>query len=353
MLGQRLECRNLCVSGFGLLELEFSGRGNDLKLILIAFFLFSSVAAVAQDHLGTIKALQVDCPAGRLEATRCYALEISCPDIPDYTAYVKIISPSRPQGAIIFTTGGNGNYLYEKYEYGGVAVQEVVSSGYTAVQLTFGAPFSNGPGWQHYAGGKGVRAASCRYATVAHWVYEQGAGRPLCATGNSAGGQNISEGLAHYGLGDYLTFAEITSGPPFNRVDYACIDNVPPATEYCSGSDVGMGVGLGNATDFIDPAYPGPWCSSAAQNHSTLREQLFLSDSVTSPDAVLSYPNTKIRFLFGGQDTTSAIRQGMNYQSRIVQRTTYGCVQDAPHSLPTVLDGAQTIAADLVANCHK
>jgi hypothetical protein len=116
-------------------------------------------------------------------------------------------------------------------------------------------------------------------------------------------------------------------------VDYACIDDVPPAVEYCSGSDVGMGVGLSNAIDFIDPAYPGPWCSSATQNHSTLHEQQFLDDSVTSPDAVLSYPNTKIGFLFGGQDDSTAIRQGLNYQSRIVEPTTYGCVKDAPYSL--------------------
>ena len=48
----------------------------------------------------------------------------------------------------------------------------------------------------------------------------------------------ISEGLAHYGLGKYLAFAEITSGPPFGRVDHACINTVTPAVEYCSGADV-------------------------------------------------------------------------------------------------------------------
>jgi hypothetical protein len=295
----------------------------------------------------------VDCPASGLKATACYALDIACPNIPDYTAYLKIISPPSPVGTVIFTTGGNGNYLYEEYTYGGVTVLKVVNSGYSAVELTFGKPFSNGLGWEHDAGGKGVRAASCRYATVVRWVYKKTAGLALCATGNSAGGQNISEGLAHYDLGNYLTFAEITSGPPFNRVDFACINDVLPAVEFCSGADVGMGVGLDNAINFIDPAYPGPWCSFSTQNHSTLHAQQFLNDSVTSPDAVLSYPNTKIRFLFGGQDTSSAIRQGLNYQSRIIQPTTNGCVKGAPHSMPDVLDGAQTIAADLAANCHN
>ncbi len=43
---------------------------------------------------------------------------------------------------------------------------------------------------------------------------------------------------------------------------------------------------------------------------------------------------------------------GMNYQSQFIQPTTDGCVKDAPHSIPDVLDGAQTIAADLIAKCH-
>ena len=104
--------------------------------------------------------------------------------------------------------------------------------------------------------------------------------------------------------------------------------------------------------NFVDPAYPGPWCSSSLQTGSKLHQQVFLNDSVTSPDGVLTYPNTTVRFLFGGLDNSSAIRQGLDYRSKIVQPTTFACVKDAPHSIPDVLDGAQTIAADLITNCH-
>lgn len=302
---------------------------------------------------GPITATQVTCPTTGLQGTSCFALDITCPNIPDYTAYVKIITPMNPVGAVIFTTGGDSNDLYEQFKYGSVAVKSVVDANYEAVQLTFGAPFSNGPGWEHNVNGQGVRAAACRYAMVVQWISRQTPGVPLCATGNSAGGQNISEGLAHYNLGSVLTFAEITSGPPFNRVDHACIDDVAPVVEYCSGSDVGMSVDIGNAVKFVDPAYPGPWCSSSIPNHSTLHQQQFLDDSVTSPDAVLNYPNTALRFLFGGLDVSSAIRQGLDYQSQIASPTTSGCVADAPHPMPDVLDAAQTIAADLIANCHR
>ncbi len=309
-------------------------------------------AAPAPDQMGTIDATNVTCPGVGLRATACFALDIACPNIPNYTAFVKIIEPKNPVGAIIFTIGGLVNDLYENYTYGTIALEGVLNSHFTVVELTYGNPFSNGPGWQHDVNGLGVRVAACRYATVAQWVYNNVARGPLCATGSSAGGELIGQGLAHYGLGNYLAFAEITSGPPFQRVDYACINDVKIETEYCSGANVGMGVGYTNAISFVDPAYPGPWCSSSLKTGSKQYQQQFLDDSVTSPDAELSYPNTKVRFLFGGLDTSSAIRQGLDYQSKILQPTTYACVKDAPHSIPDVLDGAQKIASDLITNCH-
>ena len=323
-----------------------------MKVTLLALLLFSSPFVFAQHQLGSIRPSSITCPSSGLKGGECFALQISCPEIPDYTAYVKILNPQRAIGTVILTTGGNGTNLYEQYQYGTVTVQDLVSARYRTVELTFGAPFSNGPGWQHDVNGKGIVAASCRYASVVQWVYEVTAGQTLCATGNSAGGEVIGEGLAHYGLGNYLTFAELTSGPPFSRVDYACIDDIPPAVEYCSGAFVGMGVGITNAQNFIDPAYPSPLCSYSTQTHSTTYEQTFLDDSITSPDAILSYPNTRVRFLFGGLDNTTAIREGLNYQSHIAQPSSFACVPDAPHSIPNVLDGAQTIAQDLINNCR-
>jgi hypothetical protein len=327
-------------------------------LLPLGFVLLAASAAAqgqrGLDALGTIQASTVPCPTTGIKATACYALDISCPLVPGYTAYVKVIAPPKPVGTVIMTSGGDVNDIYEDaYAYGPVTVQNIVNAKLTAVELTFGLPFSNGLGWQWDAGGAGVRAASCRYATVVGWVYKRTVSIPLCATGSSAGGQIISEGLAHYGIGSYLKFAEITSGPPFGREDYACINNVKPAVEYCSGTNIGMGVGYDNAVKYVDPAYPGAWCSTSLQTGGTQYEEQFLNDSVTSPDAVLSYPHTTLRFLFGGLDTSSAIRQGLLYQSLITTSTSYGCVKDAPHSIPLALDGAEQIAAEVIANCHK
>src|SRR5208283_3136089 len=307
----------------------------------------------SQPPRGPVTATQIACPTSGLPGTSCFSLDISCPNIPNYTAYVKMITPANPVGTVVFSSGGDGNTLYEGSTSAPVAIQSVFDANYEAVELTFGAPFSSGPGWQYDVNGQGVRAAACRYAMVVQWLAQQTPSVPLCATGNSAGGQLIGEGLAHYGLGSYLTFAELTSGPPFSEVDQACDPNVPPAPEYCSGANVGTSVGVSDATNYIDPAYPGPWCSQYIQTGSTQNQQQFLNDSITSTDAVLNYPITGVRFLFGGMDTSSAIRNGVSYQLQITSPTSVGCVPDAPHDIAQVLDGAQMIAADLIANCHK
>jgi len=70
-------------------------------------------------------------------------------------------------------------------------------------------------------------------------------------------------------------------------------------------------------TTTFDPAYPGPWCSDATETGSTEHQAEFLADSVTSPDAVLNYPATTVRFLYGGLDNSSAINQGENYRLNI------------------------------------
>jgi len=324
-------------------------------LLIGACFLIACAGGTGtrpQIQTGPVVATQVTCPTSGLPGTSCFSLDISCPNIPNYTAYVKMITPANPVGTVIFGTGGAGTDLYETSASAPVAIKNVFDANYEVVELTFGAPFSSAPGWQHDANGLGVRSAGCRYAMVVQWLAQQTPSVPLCATGNSAGGALIGEGLAHYGIGQYLSFAEITSGPPFTQVDQACSPDVPQPGEYCSGADIGMSVGVSDATNYIDPAYPGPWCSQGVLG-STQNQQQFQNDSITSNDAVLSYPKTKINFLFGGLDGSSAIRQGLYYQSRITSPTSFGCVQDAPHDIPQVPDGAQTIAVDLIANCHK
>ena len=113
-----------------------------------------------------------------------------------------------------------------------------------------------------------------------------------------------------------------------------------------------MEVDANDAALYIDPAYPGPWCVQDIVDRLTGHESEFLDDSVTSPDANLSYPSTNVWFLYGGGDNSSASNQGENYRSQIRTSTSAGCVSDAPHSIPDALDGAERIASDIISQCR-
>ena len=326
------------------------------SLFLIILTSLLPVPGLAQqaDALGTVKAAPVPCPSKGLAGTACYALTIACPQIPNYTVYLKTIAPAgSPKGVVSLIVGGTSTDLFENFTYGSVTVQDLVNAKFLTVEITFGSPFNDiEKGWQTNVGGAGVRAASCRYATATSWIKNHLAAQvPLCAAGISAGSQQIAEGLAHYGLSQYLAFAELGSGPPFNRTDEACIQSAFYAVEYCSGAYMGMGVGLINAEDYVDPAYPGPWCSQDIETGGNLHQAQFFADSVTSSDALLNYPATNVWFLYGGLDGSTAINQGENYRRKINSTTHAGCVSDAPHAIPNALSGARQIASDLSLKC--
>jgi hypothetical protein len=331
-----------------------------MKFASAASLLLFAGLCFAQDQLGTTVATPIACPKAGLAGASCYALALSCPQVEDYTAYLKVLTPTNPISLVLLGTGGPGPGLYEQYTYGTVTVQQLLANGYAVAQLSFGTPFVSHTkqpvqGWQVNADSAGVRRAACRYATVAAWVKQNLAPTvSFCASGNSAGAALIGYGLAHYEIGAFTTFALLTSGPPFSRLDWACDASQRAATAYCSGAHTGMAVGVTNATNFIDPAYQPAYsaaCSNSEINHSTALDSLFLPDSVNSPDAVLNYP-TVVEFMYGGLDGSSAIRQGENYRTSIASPTLQACIADASHSMPNALDAAQAIAADLITNCH-
>jgi len=325
---------------------------------LIAFlmlFLFSSAFAHA-DQLGTASGQIIDCPTGISDGV-CYQVAITCPNVPDINGYLDVITPDSPNGTVIMTTGGNGTNLYElDYTFGQLTVDDIAQAGYTTVQISWNAPFTTTQpkGWQKAK--NGIRAAACRYATLAQWIYdnihEGGPTAPLCATGNSAGGEQIGLALAHYGLGSIFAMVEPTSGPPFSRQDYSCECNQPNLPHPCTGQPTTQCVNPRNAYFYIDPAYPGPACTYSVLTHSTKYGNIFLHDSILSPDAVLNYPNTNVHFLWGSQDNTSAPVMGQEYQNAITSSVSSSCADGSGHNIPNTFAGAQQIANDMITMCH-
>jgi hypothetical protein len=315
----------------------------------------ASLTVGGTDALGIAEGAAISCPAGGLAGASCYAVTITCPNISTFTGYVKVNHPSGASvGTVLFSTNGNGTALYDsEFQFGSTLLNSVLGAGFTVAQISWGHPFAVQPyGWQ--TGPGGIRAVACRYATMAQWIYtnihQVNTAAPFCATGNSAGAEEIGLGLSHYGLGSIFNMVEPTSGPPFARQDWGC-DCLEPKTVNPCGVSQGYCVELGNAQGFIDPAYSAPICSEEVANHSTTYDGIFLQDSILSPDATLSYPNTFVKFLYGHMDTSSASNQGALWKGAITSSTASACVADAPHDIADVSDGAQQIANDIMTFC--
>jgi hypothetical protein len=300
------------------------------------------------NQLGTAVAASVTCPAGTL-AGACMNLTVTCPSVPTYTgAILKITQPTgTSKGTVIFTTGGAGNDLYEThFIFGSTAVGNVVAAGFTAVQTAFSG---GSTGWLTGPAADGPLTLSCRWSTMAQWVHDnvEQANTALCATGNSAGAGAIAYALSRYGQDSIFNYVVPTGGPPFSRIDEGCLCKGAHINTSCGGA-VDPCYGL-NANNFVDPAYGNAHCSNGDSNDTALWQ----ADSILSSDnkSILNY-TTRIHFIFGGLDNTPGVANAALWQAAITSTQDFQCVADAPHEIADVMDGATTVATELIQNCH-
>ncbi len=336
----------------------------------------TSISVTQTDPLGTAQGTVTACPqfGGGLpqSSSTCYQVNTSCEGVADFSAYLKVNAPTgTPLGTVIFGTGmgGVGLYDFDQPDFfngttnGGLAVvQSVLDAGFTTVQVTFGGPFTDSTpnGW--LTGPGGVRRLACRYSTVAQWVYQNihnsNTAAPLCATGNSGGAAAIGYALSDYGLDSIFSMVEATSGPPMSRLDQACL---PPTNSICTqqsftcnAGDPPEGLSLCYANDdasIVDTAYAQPLCQNAI-NGVVPPAGFFLSDSILGAPA-RSFPKTRVNQLFGGQDQSAAVEQGLAWGNALGSTVkAQACISDAPHPIPSAADGAAAIATDIVNLCR-
>lgn len=342
------------------LSISTARRSRNAALVFAAIMLLGAGSSAQQgdrissDPLGRIKSTQsVACAPGGVSGGTCYKLVIGCPNVSDLSSVLKVNKPTgTSQGTVIFGSGANGVGYYDRvFTYGATAVSSVLTAGFTTAQINFNGQAA---GWM--SGPGGPRKLACRYATVAQWVYNNirpSASEALCATGNSGGSSAISYALAHYGLGSILSMVELTSGPPQSRIDYGCICDQPAVGTSCRSGLSNQCYGIRVAQDSMDQAYQSTICSSAVTSHDRTNASLFLSDSLNATDATLSYPTTDVHVVFGGLDTSSAVPLGQYFVDRVTTKHSVECVAGAGHALPSNLDGANKVADDLKAYCHK
>jgi hypothetical protein len=288
-------------------------------------------------------------------------MTVSCPGVPDVFAYVKTNTPTGTSlGTATYNTGTDGNGLYESiFTYGSTAVGNVLSAGFTTVQISWGTPFNSDQpnGWAQGPGG--VLTAACRYATVTQWIYnniQNNTKLPYCATANSGGAGALAYALSQYNSGSVLSMAEVTSGPPTARLDWGCGCQEGKLPVQC-GSSSTLGTCFGTADAPVwDPAYnpnetPGV-CTDAVDG--TLPPgglNFFLGDSVEAPGAAYSFPSTYVNLVFGGADNSSAIPIGQDWFNNITSTKAQACVAGGEHSMANTLPGAEQIANDLISLC--
>lgn len=150
-------------------------------------------------------------------------------------------------------------------------------------------------------GGPQARSLACRYATVARWIFDtlhQGGKQTLfAAQGTSGGSSQVAFALAHYGLDDIISLANLGGGPP--------------GCPLCSP----------DGQHGPEPLLPGP----PPRVNRTPR---------------LSYPTTTVRFFVGDQDpNTSTVAEARAYYDAITSAKRSQIVPNTPHSIESTQAG--------------
>lgn len=347
----------------------------------------TTVTVQANDPLGTVVSYTQfpgpnSCPTGGLPNGTCFQLAISCPGVADFSAYLKVYTPTAaPVGTVLFGVGTGGSGLYEDpntgYADGSTTVGNILNAGFNTVQVSFGAPFDQGStprGW--LTGPGGVRRLACRYATVADWVYRNPTiinstftasnSAPMCATGNSGGSAALVYAAYEYGLDSELAMIEPTSGPVMSRIDQGCSPCSSSAQgNVCPGSTNNPNLCYESAdATIIDEAYQSPGASTPTPctdarngNPGTGAQALFLSDSILySAGNSVSMPNTRFKMLLAEVDTSNAVPQATVFEGLVQPSSSspnplYQCLPNVQHDIPSYLSGAQQIASDIIQYC--
>jgi hypothetical protein len=311
------------------------------------------------DGLGSVSTVPGSCSNGNLPRTTCHLLSVECSGIPDRMVEVRVSEPPGGVtllGTVMFGTGGGGGSHYEQDSEALAMLQRLQAAGFRIVQRQwFGAQ-----GWIEGPGG--FAALSCRYASVATWVYEtihvfdQSAG--FCVTGNSGGASEVAYALARWNRGVIFDLAVPTGGPPMGRIDRGCLDGadagwlaecaalVPGGASTCTGGPACEYAA--GARMLIDSAYtPQTHCADVDQGFRST----FLDDSAAGPGAALDYPSTRVHFLFGDSDCTEAVPLGLAYAAEITSEKQIDFVANTPHATFSTPEGATAIEAAITTGC--
>jgi hypothetical protein len=263
-------------------------------------------------QIGTVKVggfTSSQCPPG----FRCQQFEVACVGLQQADRGLLEVegSTSHPRGMVLYFSGESGQRPWVTPSTAQATlpfVNGMAQAGFVNVLVAWVQPWLiAGPGEE-----AGPARLACRAASVIRYVHDT-MYAPLnahpaprqcgfCLVGESGGASEIAYALSRYGLAGIVDEAVMLGGMPFASIQKGCLQTTSP---YYYGP---------TATGFIDAAYgfppssPGP-CSAA---RASFRNR-WIADSVNAPGALLSYPDTGIEIIEGGEDTSPAIPLGHDY----------------------------------------
>ncbi len=283
----------------------------------------------------------------------CWVLEVTCQQLTQPARVrLKVGEPKNTstEGTILFASGGGGRSLWESFGREAVkALDKLEKGGFQTVQLAWIDAWLNGAPGQL----EGQARLACRPATVAQWVWDNlhpaDPEAALCATGNSGGAAQVSYMLSHYGLDDMLSAIVPTGGPPMGRIDLGCLlDQNPGGVPLIYGPqsrdtiDRGFGIYSGN----------GP----CATRDDGFGRRFRRSSIATRGLDQYVFPDTLVWFVFGENDRTSAVGQGLTFYDRLVDAGSplvdLSIAPETPHATPSTKQGARMIRDILLGGCH-
>ncbi len=311
-------------------------------------------ATAAVGAPGTVASVVDGCArgVGGLPGTACQTLTIACPDIEDLDVEVRITPPAAgvaERGTINIGSGGGGQgFSYDE----GTLLPALAAAGFRLVQRGWA------DGWTSNVNGNGLVAASCRYATLAHWVRDTLVGpHPLCATGNSGGAAELGQALTRWNLDAIFDYAVPTSGPGMARVDYACL---PDAAWLSTCAELNASSMVAPACDYaandldtlIDAAYaPATPCADADE---AARQRLF-DDSSLGAGADLEITHMRLDVLLGTRDGLVSYPEGQVFVAGVHAGAggvvTMAITPEARHSYPDGDPGEAVLRDHLVTQC--
>jgi len=265
---------------------------------------------------------------------------VQCPGIGDLSAVVAVTQPSGPAHGTLFAHQGTGGTDF--YEAG---IDQFLANGLRVVQVRWESD------WEQTAA-SGILAAACRPATVMKWAFDtvnaQRRTDAFCAIGHSGGTGVIAYALAHYGMGDYLDYVALNSGPPLGRIDYGC---APSA--YYTGPQRTLCAEIPDAPLALPADMFNRWentrsCRTAPPPPADI--QRWAHDSVISPGAVYDYPKTLVAFWDCATKPLSTTSGAFFYSQQITSKKTVTCFTDCQfEALGPAAE--QTMEADVIASC--